>query len=164
MSLADLHTIQGATLAPDGIPLHYGDLKAEYQAGLECAVLMDRSHEGRLHLSGTDRFALLQRISTNDLLNLAANEGRPTIFTNPNGRILDRVMVYNRQETALILTEPGRGPALRQYLQRNIFFNDQVTLADLAATTRLFVLHGPPSRYDHQCVGAGWQNTRTERL
>ena len=34
MSLQDLHRKHGAVLAPDGIPLHYGDLLAEYQAGL----------------------------------------------------------------------------------------------------------------------------------
>ncbi|MBI5669452.1 MAG: folate-binding protein YgfZ [Chloroflexi bacterium] len=143
MSLADVHLAQGAALAADGIPLHYGDQLAEYQAALERAVLMDRSHEGRLELRGRDRFDLVQRMSTNDVLNLTSNEGCPTIFTNPNGRILDRVMLYNRAEAALLLVEPGRGPALRAYLQRNIFFNDDVQVNDLAPATRLFVLHGP---------------------
>ncbi len=50
--------------------------------------------------------------------------------------------VYHRGETALVLTEPGRGEALRRYLQRNIFFNDEVHLGDLGVSTRQFVLHG----------------------
>jgi aminomethyltransferase len=142
MSVHDLHLRLGATVAPDGIPLHYGDLSAEYHAGLEAAVLMDRSHEGRLQLLGRDPLALLQRMSTNDVASLDEGEGRATIFTNPVGRILDRAAVYQQGERALLLTEPGRGEALRQYLQRNIFFNDDVQVADLAPYTRQFVIHG----------------------
>lgn len=142
MTLADLHRALGAQLAPDGIPLQYGDLSAEYHAALNAAVLMDRSHEGRLRIEGRDRLELLQRMSTNDVLSLAEDEGRPTIFTNPVGRIIDRITVYHRGDSALILTDPGRGSAVRQYLQRNIFFNDDVRLTDLAPTTQQFVLHG----------------------
>ncbi|MBZ0281247.1 MAG: folate-binding protein YgfZ [Anaerolineae bacterium] len=143
MRLDEFHREQGATLAGDGIPLHYGDLQAEYQAGLETAVLMDRSHEGRLMAQGRDRLALLQRISTNDVLNMQADEGRPTILTNATGRMIDRLMVYNQGENTLITTEPGRGESVRGYLQRQVFFNDDFRLHDLAGETRLFTLHGP---------------------
>ena len=131
-----------ATLAADGIPLHFGDLSGEYHAALENAVLMDRSHEGRFEITGRDRFEIPHRISTNDLLTLENGEGRPTIFTNAIARILDRATIYNRGESALVITEPGRGEGLRRYLQRNIFFNDEARLNDLAGTTRQFVLHG----------------------
>ncbi len=141
--LADLQRYLGATLADDGIPLQFGDLSAEYSAALNAAVLMDRSHEGRLSLRGPDRLAFIQRMSTNDVLKLKADESTPTIFTNPVGRIIDRVTLVNRAEDALLLTEPGRGDAVRAYLQRNIFFNDQVELHDLAPETRQFVLLGP---------------------
>lgn len=141
MQLDEFHRAQGATVAADGIPLHYGDLQAEYKAGLEAAVLMDRSHEGRLLAQGRDRLALIQRISTNDVLNIKT--GCPTILTNPTGRIIDRLMVYNQGEKTLITTEPGRGEAVKGYLQRQVFFNDDFQIRDLASETRLFALHGP---------------------
>jgi folate-binding protein YgfZ len=131
-----------ATLADDGIPLHYGDQRREYHAALEAAVLMDRSHEGRFEISGRDRLEIPHRISTNDLTSLKPGEGRPTIFTNAIARILDRATIYHRGETTLVLTEPGRGEPLRRYLQRNIFFNDEARLNDLTGATRQFVLHG----------------------
>lgn len=143
MTLHNLHLALNATLAADGIPLHFGDLKTEYHAALTGAVLMDRSHEGRLEASGRDRLELIHRISTNDLSNMASGEGRPTIFTNPNARILDRAFVYNQREKALLITEPGRGTPLAAYLQRNVFFNDDFKLVDLYAATHLFALHGP---------------------
>jgi aminomethyltransferase len=141
--LTAFHRAAGAEVAPDGIPLRYGDLKAEYHAALESAVLMDRSHEGRMELRGRDRIDIIQRISTNDLSNLPLNQGRPTIFTNPVGRILDRAIVYNQGETALLLAEPGRGAPLYQYLTRQIFFNDEAQIVDLTPATALFALHGP---------------------
>ncbi|MCB9453578.1 MAG: aminomethyl transferase family protein [Anaerolineaceae bacterium] len=138
-----MHLTRGATLAGDGIPLHYGDQTAEYNAALARVVVMDRSHEGRLQIAGRDRITLLQRISTNDLNHLALHAGRPTLFTNANGRMIDRVVVYHRGDWLLALTEPGRGGAFQTFLQRQIFFNDEVQLTDLTAITRQFVLHGP---------------------
>jgi folate-binding protein YgfZ len=144
MTLHAIYIKSGATLAGDGIPLHFGDLNAEYHAALNAATLLDRSHEGRITLTGEDRFDLLQRISTNDVLNMKQGEGRPTIFLNANARILDRVVVFNQSETTLLLlTEPGRGGAVASFLQRNIFFNDKVTLDDITSQTQMFALHGP---------------------
>lgn len=143
MNWLDFHRAQGATLAPDGIPLDYGDTRAEYQAGINRVILMDRSHEGRLEGTGRDRIDLIQRISTNDLASVPIGEGRPTILTNPHGRIIDRLVVYNQGETTLITTEPGRGEAARNYLQRQVFFNDEAQFRDLAGETRQFALHGP---------------------
>ncbi len=54
-----MHQAQGATLAPDGIPLHYGDLAKEYDAALHNAIILDRSHEGRVQLFGDSRFEIL---------------------------------------------------------------------------------------------------------
>jgi folate-binding protein YgfZ len=143
MTLQDALLADRATLAPDGIPLQFGDLAAEYRAALDSSVLMVRSHEGRLELTGRDRLAIMHRISTNDLEGLTPGEGRPTIFTNANARIVDRATVYHRGERALALSEPGRAQALAAYLQRNIFFNDDARIANITARTHQFDLHGP---------------------
>jgi tRNA-modifying protein YgfZ len=146
--LQDLHRSQGATLAPDGIPLHYNDLAGEYQAALEQVVLMDRSHEGRMQMTGRDRYTLIQRMSTHDVVNLQTGQGRPTIFTNPNGRILDRIILYHQNDdTALVTTEPGRGEAVLNYVKGQIFFNDVAQIISLNETTRQFALHGPHTRH-----------------
>jgi aminomethyltransferase len=142
--LRELYLTQGAALAADGIPLHFGDEAAEYHAALHGAVLLDRSHEGRLMLTGRDRFELPNRMSTGQLMGLSAGQGRPTIFTNAHARILDRAVIYAwREDSALLLAGPGRGPALADYLKRNTFFNDQVVVSDLAAEFYHFALHGP---------------------
>ncbi|MBW4439462.1 MAG: hypothetical protein KME04_20160 [Pleurocapsa minor GSE-CHR-MK-17-07R] len=143
MTQPSFHTTTGAILASDGIPLHFGDQAAEYQAALHAAVLMDRSHEGRLLLSGKDRLDLIGRTSTNDTARLKPGMGVPTLFTSPIGRVIDRVTVFHLGDEALVLTEPGRGEAVRGYIGRNTFFNDEVRMTDLSATHNAFMLAGP---------------------
>ncbi len=141
-ALSQCHLSLGARLAPDQIPLDYGDLPAEYRAAETGAILLDRSHEGRILLEGRDRFALVNRMSTNDLSRLAPNEGKPTVFINPNARILFRASCYSLSRGLLLISEAGQGAALATYLRRNIFFGDQVTVHERGAATAQFALHG----------------------
>ena len=140
--LARYHRDLGARLAPDGIPLDYGDLAAEYAAADREAILLDRSHEGRILVAGDDRLTLVNRMSTNDLSALAVNDGRATIFTDANARILFRAECYQRPEGLLLIGEPGRGPALAAFLRRNIFFGDKAAISELGEATAQFALQG----------------------
>jgi len=134
---------QGARLAQDGIPLDFGDLAAEYDAALRSVVLLDRSHEGRVLVTGSKRHELLNRMSTNQMLNLLPDQGQPTLFTTPMARILERVMTYNRSDGLVCVTLPGHGALFARYLQRNIFYNDDAQAQDITPATHQFSLHGP---------------------
>ena len=140
--LARYHLSLGARLAPDQIPLDYGDPAAEFAALEAGAILLDRSHEGRILLQGRDRFELVNRMSTNDISQLRPNEGAPTLFVNANARILFRASCCNLSRGLLLISEAGQGAALADYLRRNIFFGDQVSLKDISAETVHFALHG----------------------
>jgi len=142
-SLTELHNEMGAELAPDGIPLHYGDQKSEYHAALHTAVLLDRSHEGRIRVAGSSRHAFLDRMSTNKIDDLVVGEGRPTIITTATGRIVDRVVVYNRGDHLLLMTGPGRNTPTCNYLRRQIFFGDEIEIVDITESTAQFAIHGP---------------------
>ncbi len=142
-TLADLHRAHGASLAPDHIPLHYGDQAREYRAALEAAVLLDRSHEGRLRLVGRDALALVNRMSTNRADALAVGEGCATLFTTATARIIERVEALRRPDDVLLITHPPRSQSVTEYLQRHIFFNDQVAVTNVTAQTASFALHGP---------------------
>jgi len=136
------HLSLGARLAADHIPLDYGDPRSELKAALKASILLDRSHEGRILLSGEDRFELVNRMSTNNLIGLELYQGRPTLFTNAHARILYRVICYSLPAGLLVITEPGQGNALAGYLQRNIFFGDKAQVHNLGSRTAHFALHG----------------------
>ncbi len=162
-ALAERYERDGASLNTDGIPLHFGDLVGEYAHLERGAVLLDRSHEGRVRLSGDSRFDLVNRLSTNKTLDLAPLQGVATLFTNANARIIDRVETYHLPDGLWLLTSPGRGEQVRAHLGRNIFFNDKASVSDETANTCQFDLHGagadacvarltanPPARYHAQ--------------
>lgn len=140
--LSQYHLSLGARLAPDQIPLHYGDQAAEYNSASEGAILLDRSHEGRILLEGADRFELVNRMSTNDVSQLALGEGKPTVFINANARILFRAGCFSLSRGLLLISEAGQGEALSNYLRRNIFFGDRVAVNDISEATAQFSLHG----------------------
>lgn len=140
--LKNYHQSLGATLADDGIPLHYGDLADEYHTAFNHAVIFDRSHEGRIILTGENRFEIVNRMSTNKIVEMPLHAGQPTIFTNATARILYRVVAYNRPEGLLIITEPGQGDAVANYLQRNIFYGDNVKVINLQSQTNHLAIHG----------------------
>lgn len=152
---ADHHRAAGATVAADGIPLTYSTVSDEYQAAQNGAVLFDRSHEGRVRLTGADALALLQRTSTNDVLKLTVGGGCATVFTSPIGRIIDRVEVWHRGDDVWLLAGPGRGEAVRAYVQQNIFFRDKVTAHNPTNETAQFSLHGRTAESLAEALVAG---------
>src|SRR5258708_11787954 len=104
--------------------------------------LFDRSQQqGRLELVDRDRLGLLPRMSTNDFQNLQPGEGRSTVLTTALARIIDRVIVYNRGETALLVT--NQPAVVRAWLQKHIFFQDKVKIRDVSSALGQLELYGP---------------------
>jgi folate-binding protein YgfZ len=104
--------------------------------------LFDRTEQqGRLEMSGKDRLDLLHRMSTNDFSKMKPGQGQPTVLTTALARIIDQIVVYERGETALVLTHQIE--TVRGWLQRHIFFRDQVKLRNSSGELGQLELHGP---------------------
>lgn len=98
-ALYDLHIELGAKMVPFAgydMPLQYpsGILKEHKHARAQ-AGLFDVSHMGQLRLSGPDAAAALESLVPVDIIDLPANRQRYAVFTNPQGGILDDLMVSN---------------------------------------------------------------------
>ena len=98
-ALYDLHIELGAKMVPFAgydMPLQYpsGILKEHKHARAQ-AGLFDVSHMGQLRLSGSDAAAALESLVPVDIIDLPANRQRYAVFTNPQGGILDDLMVSN---------------------------------------------------------------------
>ena len=94
-----------------------------------------------LHLTGRDVLPLLQRLSTNDLLKFSEGEVTATLFLNANGRVLERVFVRPAGEVVTLFLPAGREQHLQPYLQKNIFFRDEVKIAQ-SKTWMQMEIHG----------------------
>ena len=117
---------------------------ATQYAQADSAVLIVRHPDPSvLQVGGEDRLDLLNRMSTNQLLHLTPGTGTVTVFTTPIGRIVEVARVLSQPEQVLLLTAPGRAEPLRAWLQRHIFFQDKVTLAELTGPWSHWGVYGP---------------------
>lgn len=96
---------------------------------------------GRLRVTGRDRQAFLQNMTTNDVRDLAPGRGQPSVLVNQRAAILDWLGLYAEAEAYLLITGPGRGEADREWLDRYVFSED-VAVEDLTGDTCLFYVTG----------------------
>ena len=144
-TLFDAHVRAGARMVEiDGweAPDVFTSIEAEYAAAWDAAVVYDSSPLGRLQLTGKTRIDFLDRMSTNDLNALRPGQGAATILTTPIARIVDRVVVYVREDDAITLTSRGAQAAVANWLRRYIFFNDDVQVRDAPAELGMLSLYG----------------------
>lgn len=78
-----------------------------------------------LRLEGRDALPLLQRISTNSLLDLPSGGARATLFCDFRGRLLHRALIYlSKDRTVWLLRDDAPGAELAAFLDRHVFRED----------------------------------------
>lgn len=118
------------------------NIEAEYAAAQTGAVMIDAAAWGRLRFTGRTRLDFLHRMSTNDLLKLLPGQGAATVFLTPIARIIDRTIVYARDDDALMVTSRGNQGRVFQWLRKYIFFNDDVQIKDVTDETAMISVYG----------------------
>jgi len=102
----------------------------------------DENSHGRMRMTGADALALLHRLSTNHMTQVAPMTGCQTVLTTPIGRSIDMLHVVNADPEVWVFASSGQGPTVYTHLKKNIFFNDRVTLAPAAQSHRQYALYG----------------------
>lgn len=115
-----------------------------YDAALSNAVFYDNSKVGRLQATGEDALDLINRLSTNLVLDLNPGQGTHTILTTDRGRILDVIHVLNTGEHFIILTSPGEENNVIEWLDKYTIMED-LTVDNLTENTSMISIIGPAS-------------------
>ncbi|MDB9485061.1 folate-binding protein [Dolichospermum circinale CS-537/01] len=121
----------------------------------EGVAISDRSHWGRIRVSGDDRIRFLHNQSTNNFQVLKPGQGCDTVMVTSTARTIDLVTSYVLDDAVLLLVSPNRRQLLAKWLDRYIFFADKVKLTDITAETATFSLMGPQSHGIVEKLGAG---------
>ena len=124
------------------LPVHYGDVTAEYQAARSSVGISDLSHRGKLRMTGKDRQSFLHRIVTNDINGLDVGQSTYACMLTPQGKIIADMTVYLRDDDILFDLEPGMTPTLIETMDRYAIIDD-VAMADVTAEYGLIGVHGP---------------------
>lgn len=122
---------------------------------MQNATAFDRSHWGRIRLTGADRVRFLHNQTTNDIEGLSAGEGCYTVFVTSTGRTIDLATAYALFESLLVVVSPGMATQLYDWMDRYIFFSDQVKLTDESEKTFMFTVLGEGVAQVMQQLDAG---------
>jgi len=126
------------------LPAVYSDFASEYEAATNAVGVHDASYMGRLKATGEDGLDLLNRMSTNKVVDLAAGAGAVTVLTTDRGRIVDVLAVVNQGDYLILLTSPGRQQAVIDWLDKYTIMED-LTVGDVTGETAMLALVGPDS-------------------
>jgi len=116
-----------------------------YEAAYNGAILVDRSALGYLKFRGKSRLDLINRMSTQKVIDLKPYEGTATILTSDIGRIIDRLLLYEGEGEAFCVTGENNGTAIAGYLRRFVFYMDDFQVEDLGPETAILAVYGEES-------------------
>jgi len=146
--------------------LTYGDVPAEYEAGMRDALVFDATERGAVAVVGPDAETFLHRISANRVQGLEPGQGCRNLLLSGKGKVEHDFDLTRLERGHLLSTPPGRAAALLAALDQYLF-NDDLTLEDRseqhapievcgprAAEVIEKVLGAPPPPADHGTVWA----------
>jgi aminomethyltransferase len=124
------------------MPVVYSGATDEHRAVREHCGLFDVSHMGEIEVSGPEAEALCQELTVNDVARLRIGDGQYTVFCNPEGGVLDDLIVFRLGAARYLLVVNAATTAtdLAWVEERN---GGRATVVDRSAELALLALQGP---------------------
>jgi aminomethyltransferase len=148
--LAEVHDDLGATVTEFAgylMPLRYGSETAEHQAVRTSAGLFDLSHMGEIFLTGPQAGAALDHALIGHLSALAVGRARYTMICNPQGGVVDDLIVYRlAAETFLVVANAANATVVRSELVKRSEGFEGATVDDRSDSYALVAVQGPKAQ------------------
>lgn len=149
--LVDRHIALGARMVPFAgwnMPVRYEGVIAEHNAVRNAAGLFDLGHMGQYSVTGPDALAFLQFTTTNDLSGLQPGEAKYTLLSNPDGGVIDDLIVYRNPEGEdgymVCMNAANADADVAWWEQQAADHPDfDVTLEDISGKTGMIAIQGP---------------------
>ncbi len=142
--LYERHVTAGARMIPFAgweMPVQYTGIIEEHLHTRGSASLFDTSHMGEFRLSGPGAFADIDRLFTGRLDNLAIGRGRYGFLLNPEGGVIDDIMVFRVAASELFLVV-NAATTLKDRAWITQSLGDTI-FRDESAETAMIALQGP---------------------
>ncbi|MEZ4886292.1 MAG: glycine cleavage system aminomethyltransferase GcvT [Chitinophagales bacterium] len=141
----NIHIELGAKMAPFAgynMPISYSSITDEHVCVRERVGMFDVSHMGQFIVRGEGALALIQRISSNDAAALKIGKVQYSCLLQPDGGIVDDMLVYYLQENGYMLVVNASNIEkdwnwIEQHKTEN------VELIDISPRTSLLAVQGP---------------------
>ncbi len=133
---------------------------AAYEAARRRVAFLDRSHRGRIVVSGSERASYLQGLLTNDIVALKAGHGCYSAYLTAQGRMITDLYVFELGDVMLLTTSGAVKDGVMARLDQFIFSED-VQLGDVSETFAQIAVVGPGAA---ACVASLVSGVSEERL
>ena len=146
-SLHDWHAAHGAKLVDFAgwhMPVLYTSLVEEHNAVRQRVGLFDVAHMGRLRFTGPDALAFLEEVLTTDCGRLAVGDVKYSLVCQPDGGILDDVLLYRREQGWQLVVNASNREKLLTWFEKHTS-GRQIGLVDETLTTCMIAVQGPRS-------------------
>jgi len=124
------------------MPVQYKSVIAEAKAVRESAGMFDVSHMARLTFEGPGVLEFLERITTNDVAQLAPNRGHYSMLPNAQGGVVDDIIVYKESDTVYKMVVNAANHA-KDLAHIKSHLPGSITLTDTTAETAMIAVQGP---------------------
>jgi folate-binding protein YgfZ len=119
------------------VVLSYAGVETEYEALHRHAVVFDRSHRGRMRISGASAGEMLTGLVTNDVLSLSPGQGQYAAALTPKGKIIADLRIFREEDSFLVDAPPraseGWLSTVRKYVNPRLspYADESVSVRDL---------------------------------
>ncbi len=142
------HIELGARMTPFAgysMPVQYSSIKDEHLAVRSLAGLFDVSHMGRVEIKGPQAVEAVDRLMTNDVKSLRDGKALYTVMCNPEGGIVDDLVIYRLSHKRLLLCiNAANREAVASHIDRYMVGDAEVD--DRSESTVQLALQGPKSK------------------
>src|SRR5687767_7146592 len=114
----------------------------QYDAAHNAAVLIDRSWQGTIAMTGGDRASFLHALLTNDIAGLATGRGVYAAYLTPQGRMISDMRVIETGNRMLLSVPHDIAATLAQRFDKLVFSED-VQAKDITSDLSVIGVHGP---------------------
>lgn len=126
------------------MPIQYKGIVSEHEAVRNSVGVFDISHMGEIEITGSGAGAWLNRTLTNDCRDLGDGEGQYTLLLNPEGGVIDDLILYRMTpERYFLVVNASRVDQDREWMQQHL--SDSVELTDRSGEFGAVAVQGPGS-------------------
>jgi len=129
------------------MPVQYSGIKQEHQAVRERAGMFDISHMGKFFLRGQGLLSQLQALVPSDLGGLQPGIAQYTVLLNPQGGIIDDLIIYYQgatprgEERVAIIVNAATTDKDKAWIQAHL--SSDVVFEDASRDRALIAVQGP---------------------
>ena len=143
----DFHVAAGAKLVDFAgweMPLLYRGIVEEHEQTRRSGSIFDVSHMGRLHFSGKDALAFLDKALTRKIADQKVGQSRYSLVCNESGGVLDDVIVSrDARNWLMVCNASNREKLVKHFNEARRSSGLDFDMSDQTESTAMVALQGP---------------------